>query len=192
MKWLEKLRQNGPLQKGLGWVFAALIVPLILIAILDDQIEGPWVSSWVYIGLGILTGLLLILFTLLRLTEPKPTPVVSEDSETERLRKEAWQKEVSEDWQMAQEAETYLFDLLRRKNVPWEHLRASPMAEDMLGKAYLLKTPLILSKQEFEALPKNRVLTLQTTPNGDKVIVHDVEISSMTLHTYARFFVKSS
>lgn len=191
MKWLEKLRQNDPLQKGAGWVFAALIMPLILVAILDDQSEGHLVSKWVYIGLAIPTGLLLILFTLLRVTEPKPIPVVSEDSEADRLRKEAWHKEAAEDRQMALEAEAYLFDLLRRKHVPWEHLRASPMAEDMLGKACLLKTPLILSKQEFDVFSKNDVLTIQSTKNGDTIIVHGVEISSRTLHGYARFFVKS-
>jgi hypothetical protein len=188
-KWFNRLHNNYPLQKLLSRIFAALIVPLCLLFVMDLQYQGLHFPVWLYVTLGLPTFLLLLLFMLLRFTEPKTEPLTLEDLEAEQLRKAAWDKETSEDWQMAQEAEEHIFNLFRNNGISVEHLRASPMAEDMGGRAYTFEKPLVLTPTEFEQLPKNRVLTVDSSLQGDKIIVTGFEISSMTLHTYARFFV---
>jgi hypothetical protein len=191
MKLLEDLRHNYPLQKGFARLFAILTISCILLWIVDDQSQGLLVSSWVYALLGIPAAFILILFTLLTMTEPGftlPAPT-SEELEAESLRKVAWEKEAAEDHKLARETEDYLFDLFRCKGIEWEHLRASSMAEDMAGRSYKLAMPLILSHEEFEQLPKNRVLAIELSIEGEKVVVTGFEITSRTLHTYARIFV---
>ena len=187
-KWLEKLHNHYPLQKLLSNLFAGLIIPLILLFITDEQYQGLQIPSWLYGVLGLPTLVLFLLFLLLRLTEPKPEPLIPEDLEAQGLRKASWDKETTEDGQMAREAEEHIFDLFRNKGISVEHLRASPMAEDMGGRAYRFEKPLVLTPTEFEQLPRNRVLTVDSSAQGDKIVVTGFEISSMTLHTYARFF----
>jgi hypothetical protein len=191
-RWLESIRDNERVVKVLTWVFAVTLIGFILVFISNDRSgeQKPFPTQLYYL-FGLPSLALIVLFIALQRVEKKYLPPsTAEELEEERLRKETAAKTASEDYQLARQTEEAILELLKREGIRYSQLAQSPMAQDMAGLVYVMDGPLRLTKERFLALKQNRVLSIDTEQQGDVIVIRSLEISSISLHTYATFFVK--
>jgi hypothetical protein len=192
-RWLEPLRDNERAVTWLSRVLGVFSITFFLLLAYNYGAKGELSSyalpSWLYFLCGIPSLLLLLVFIGLQTVEKKnepPPPPTPEDLERERLAKEASVREASRDNELAQEAETFIFALLKEHDIAFAKSPMSPMAEDMGGKVYIFERPVVLPKDFM--LPNNPVLELRYHRQVDTIVVTSFIIASAWLHTYATFY----
>jgi hypothetical protein len=195
--WLESLRNNPRVVRGLERLFAVTLLGSGFVILYNYGASGALtryaLPRWLYVVFGVPSFLLLILVAALQRVKKKyesPAPATPEELEQHPLDKEVYNGDARVDYELAQQAEAYIFDLLIQHGIAVKKLPQSPMAEDMGGKFYQFERPIVVAK-DF-VVPDNPVLEVHLHPEPDSVVITGFEISSMTLHTYATFAVANA
>jgi hypothetical protein len=195
-RWLESLGDNERAVTWLSRVFGVFSITFFLLLAYNygatRELSSYTLPSWLYFLCGIPSLVLLLVFIGLQTVErkyklPPPTPV---DLERERLAREALAQKASRDLELALEAETLIFALLKEHNIAFAKSPMSAMAEDMGGKFYTFECPLVLPKDFI--FPNNPVLETEHYLDKEVMVVTRFTIASSLLHTYATFYTPNA